>query len=408
MEVYVKDYDFVHDISALFQKKIIIYGAGYRGRQLKVLLDGIGIELECFCDKDRNKEEYLNHPIITIDELKQRTDSEDYLVIVGSENYCDEIVGELQDKKISAYVCSWYGVWIGIEINIKDKRLPEMFVKDFTARKREWIRVGHSNSNSNEQQCVIYTYQKYLCVHPDAIWIYQPAKVGSMTLRSTFLQEGIDAIHIHRIRHMLMLGVGTQDYIKYPEYGLTETVSEMKKRKKPLKMIVNIREPIARALSNFMQLFSNDFLLYYNNDDGMEENAYKYIEKVLKDDYEFTWWFDEELKAVTGIDVYEYPFDRERGCELIKEDGIEILLLKMEQMDENEEVIGEFVGKPGLRLRNDNVGSQRKYRYIYEVLKKKISLPEDLVKEQYNSRRFKHFYTEEETDRFMKRWIRGQ
>lgn len=402
MKNYIKDYDFISNMDALFDKKIIIYGAGYQGKKTAQLLDDIGVDFEGFCDKDENKKHYLDHPVITIDELKQRTEQEDYFIIVGSEQYCEEIIAELQEKQIDAYVCSWYGFRVGIEINILDKRLPKAFAQDFIYRKARWTRINELGNCYAD----IWKNQMLLCVRPDTVLIYQPSKVGSTTLWKTMLKAGISAIQIHCMvhAHASIYGNWQMECKEQADTGWLETIAGFRKRKQPLKMVVCVREPVGRALSLFMQTFNGPFLRYYNINLGMKENAYKFIERQLTDDYEFTWWFDKELKAVTGIDIYKYPFDKDLGYAWIKEDGIELLLLKMEMMNVNQKVIGEFVGKPGLELANDNVGNKKYYRYIYEQLKKEIQLPDNLIKEQYRNERFKHFYTEEETESFLKKF----
>lgn len=403
--LYVKDYEFIEDINPLFERKIIIYGAGDYGKRTARLLDEFCVRFECFCDKDETKKQYLEHPVITIDELKQKTDSEKYLVIVGSKIYCGEIVKELYAKEIRAYVCTWYGVKAGIDININDSRLPEAEVKSFIYRKETWMRC--INSGDCDSHASRLQNQKVLCINPSAILVYQCGKVGSATIWRSIMRNNMDAIHIHFMRHTTVWGNGMlPKYKGNGDVGWTETIAELRKRKEPLKMIVSVREPVGRALSAFMEYFSEDFVCCYDTRyGGIKENAYRFMEKYLKEDYEFTWWFDEELKAVTGIDVYQYPFDRERGFARISEDGIEILLLKTDKISENQALISEFVGTE-VNLIASNVGATKRYSYIYERLKKEIRIPAELVKESYSNERYRHFYTEDETKRFLKKWIR--
>lgn len=117
--MYVKDYEFIHNINILFERPIIIYGAGAFGEKMAELLKELSVNFTCFCDRigEKNKEN-MNHPIITLDELKEKTDKEDYLVIVGSREYCQDIIDSLQIKKVKAYVCTWYGISLGIELSL--------------------------------------------------------------------------------------------------------------------------------------------------------------------------------------------------------------------------------------------------------------------------------------------------
>lgn len=401
MQNIIKDYEFIEDISQMFERKVVIYGAGYWGSVMAGLLDDICVDYECFCDRDENKKEYLGHQVVKIDELKKKTNQEEYFIIIASINYCDEIAEELAGEQIDAYVCSWYGVQKGIEINIEDERLPEAYKDDFIHRKDTWMRVYDDRGLKG----IICQQQMYLCSHPDAILVYLPEKVGSSTLRNTMQNKNIPVIRVHYLCHSYITGRGKLEFREHTDGGWAETISYMRKKRMPLKIIVSVREPVGRSLSNFMQWFgSHDYTVCYDNHLGFKNNVYSYIERELKEDYEFTWWFDEELKAVTGIDVYKYPFDKKRGYTWIKEDGIELLLIKMEQMNENQDVIGTFIGREEFKLMNDNVGKGKRYRYIYEQLKKEIRFPAEVIKNQYYNERFKHFYTEEEMQRFLEKW----
>lgn len=401
MQNIIQDYEFIEDISQMFDRKAVIYGAGYWGGVMAKLLDDICVDYECFCDRDETKKEYLGHPVIKIDDLKKKTSQEEYFVIIASTNYCDEIAEELAGELIDAYVCSWFGVLKGIEINIRDERLPEAYRNDFIYRKETWMRVYNERGLKGK----ICQDQMYLCTHPDAILLYQPGKVGSTTLRQAMQIMNLPVVHAHHLRHTYIYERENVGYREEENAGWNETISYMRKRKTPLKIIVNVREPVGRAISGFMQLFGSlDYTVWYDERLMFINNVYSFVEKKLKDDYEFTWWFDEELKAMTGIDVYQYPFDKKRGYIQISEDGIEILLLKMEQMNENQDVIGDFIGRQEFKFINANVGEEKAYRYIYKQIKNKIRFPAEILNSQYNKERFRHFYTDEEIQRFLEKW----
>lgn len=399
--MFVKDYELIQNIDVLFEKKIIIYGAGKLGKITAELLGDIAVDFDCFCDRDKNKKQEWNHPVITVEELKLKTDREECIVIVGSQDFCQEMVGELQNRKINAYICTWYGVKTGIELNINDRRIPEEFSGNFIRRSEIWMRSIGGRIPADEVKC--------LGAYPAPVFVYQPGKVGSVTIYRTLLNEKIAVFQTHFFFHCMEFPKnGGVEYGKMPNEDIAFLVSMHRKRKNPLKIIVSVREPIARAVANFMQTFSLEFVLGYPVGQGIEASAQNWIKKELTEDFEFTWWFEEELKALTGIDIYRHPFDRERGYSWIKEDGIEILLLKMERMNDNVGIIGEFVGKPDIKLVNDNVGAAKQYQYIYEELKKRIKIPVELIKQQYQGNsRVDHFYTEEEKKAYMQKWMRG-
>ena len=379
----IKDYEFIHNINVLFEKKIVIYGAGAYGRRMAYLLMDTGVDFDCFCDKDESKKQFLSHPVITLDELKNKTCLEDCMIIVCSQDYCEEMIRDLTAKEIEAYVCTWYGLKAGIELHVEDERFEQIFRKNFVQRKKAWITYDKS-----------YWYIN-ICKFPHAILVYQPGKVGSQTVYHTLRKERVDAIHTHTFF--------SETGIEVVDAMLATFADTFKVRGG--RIITLVREPIARALSQFMQYF--DEFIHVVDIDGqdMAISASNWMRKELLDTNQEFMWFDREIKEMTGIDIFQYPFDKERGYAWIKEGNIEILVLKMEKLNENAAVLGEFVGKPDLKLHNSNVGEGKHYNYIYKELKEKIKIPASLLDSQYKDNwRLDHFYSEEEKKRFREKW----
>ncbi len=70
-------------------------------------------------------------------------------------------------------------------------------------------------------------------------------------------------------------------------------------------------------------------------------------------------WYDEDFRPATGVDVYQTPFDRERGFGRIDHGGLSILLLKYEQLQELVPVMANFTGVPGLTLGRANTAERK-------------------------------------------------
>lgn len=396
--MYIKDYDFVtKNIDALFDKEIVIYGAKAMGKTLARLLEDAHVVVDCFCDRDSGIGCNLGgggYPVITLAELKSKTKKADCMIIVASKRYREEMIDELQKNEINGYVCTWYGLRLGIELNIADKRFPEEFRRDI----RRKIDLYDDLKKVSNYQCRSF---ESLYGYLDGILVYQPGKVGSTTIYRTLLRENMQAFHIHHIVKNLCRGTGIEKVIDGQIDYFRKKLMGDERRK--LKIITLVRDPVARALANFMQEYYEDLFLVsvvtVNHD--LQENAQKYVMKNCN--YEFI-WFDEELKALTGVDIFDYPFDKEKGYAWIKKDDVEILVLKMEKMDENEKIVGEFVGKSELKYVNHNIGDNKYSKNIYQELKKRFSISLDRLKEYYDNERFLHFYTEEEKMELCNRW----
>lgn len=391
--MFIRDYDFIHNIEVLFEKKIIIYGAGVYGQEVALLLEDAGVSFYGFCDREEGGNQCLNHPVITISELQEKCNKEDCMIIVSSKSYLEEIVDDLEAKEISAYLCTCFGLQAAIELHVEDERFSEAFRTDFIQRRE----AAAANWMFNMQcECCMD-----LRTSPHAILIYQPGEVGASTVCRALLKEKIEAVQLQS----LMSSTGTKILDEIFSYYLA------KYKNGGVKIITLVREPISRALALFMECFQNTFVLkeefeIKQCDDNYDlvECASKWMTMNLEENDEFL-WFDRELNKVTGVDIYQHPFDKERGYTWIKEGNIEILLLKTEKLKENVAVIEEFVGEPGIELKCDYTGDERWTKFIFEELKRRIKLPARLLEDQYKDNwQLDHFYTEEEKEQFLQAW----
>src|SRR5207248_1499837 len=70
-------------------------------------------------------------------------------------------------------------------------------------------------------------------------------------------------------------------------------------------------------------------------------------------------WFDDEYKAVLGIDVYAHPFPREAGFLRIDSGPYEVLLMRHDLDDRvKEKCLASLVGVPRVSLAPKNVGAR--------------------------------------------------
>lgn len=384
----INDYEFLYNIDALFEKKIIVYGVGMDGRRFCHMLQEIPVAVECFCDKNSTTQSSFSIPVISIDTLKEKCQKDNnYFIVIGSSNYFEEIIEDLEKEQIEAYTCTWQAVRISIELNIKDNRFPECFRNDLLQRKHLW--------EQNVLLCDNALLRVELDVYPNSILVYQAKKVGSSTVHASLEHERIPSVHVH----YLMQHVGVPAIDDNSEYICKKI------KKDGVKIISLVREPIARGLSYFMQGFTRDYVWFNRcHSSDIEAEACRWVTNLLEENEEFV-WFDQEIKELTGIDVYKYPFDKKQGYVWIKEGKTEILLLKLETLNQNADKIGEFVGKPGMTLITTNRGSEKPTKFIYQQLKKNIKIPASAVRKQYeNNPKFDHFYSEEEKQSFLKKW----
>jgi hypothetical protein len=103
--------------------------------------------------------------------------------------------------------------------------------------------------------------------------------------------------------------------------------------------------------------------------------------------------------------VYDHPFDREKGYGIIRKDNVEILIYRLENLNELEQVIGDFVGLDDFKLEPANMAEQKLYDSFYKEFVKNVKLPKSYVDVYYKDNpRMDHFYSKEDKQRFLARW----
>lgn len=137
----------------------------------------------------------------------------------------------------------------------------------------------------------------------------------------------------------------------------------------PLKIISLVRDPVKRNLSMFFQDLPYWIAEYVKIVD--RETRYSDVEwlwrvyqSIFNHDYCLT-WFDREIKRFSGIDVMGESFDTSSGAQLYVKGAVELLLLKTECLNENKEILENFVGR-SLKLNTVNVGEDKWYGSIYK------------------------------------------
>ena len=115
-------------------------------------------------------------------------------------------------------------------------------------------------------------------------------------------------------------------------------------------------------------------------------------------------WFDERMKVDLGVDIFEEPFDKEKGYAVIKKGNIEIFVYKTEKLRGLENELREFLEVEDFCFRQDNDAKNKPYSLLYQYVKENIKFSKEFLDFYYCDERMKHFYTDEEIESFRKKW----
>lgn len=393
--ITIRDYELIHNVDVLFEKPIIILGIGNYGKKIYELIKGIPIEVSYIYDRKLNCETYMGVPVVSWFEIEKISREQEYLIIIASETYQYEFIEELNDRRINGYFCTWFGVQVTIELNIRKDVFSQEYRHNYLNKRDVLIHT--------KRVALLYENLHALASCEGSILIYQPEKVGSTSVWNALQKAKVSSVHLHYLFHNI------EEYYKLTNgfdgicEGFFKQIVQTIMNREEVKIITLVRDPIARALSLFMQRFWRSCVTI-ECDENIGKVADDFVHEQLESNFEFI-WFDKEIKALTGINIYEYPFDKEKGYGIIEKDNVKILIIKMENLDDNISKIEEFVGISSIELLKENVGENKYYKYIYEGIKKNFVISKSMLESQYiHNQYLNHFYTDEEKDGFFRKW----
>lgn len=241
----------------------------------------------------------------------------------------------------------------------------------------------------------------------EPVLVYQPGKVGSSTIYASLKAGGIESFHLHALNPY-------GGYLHFPEEMAEECNALVEQIKKQEKTIITVvREPVGRDLAAYFEeiLFLKDRICIPEtggkNPVKSQEEYFRWImksgkERVDRSDEAISYWyfdefrwFDEELKAVFGVDVFQYPFDKKQGYCIIEEGNLRILILRMENSDSWEMAIRKFLHLQDFRMEKAvNLGETKMYASLYKEVKENLCLPEEYVEYYKHNEKCIHFYDE--------------
>ena len=230
---------------------------------------------------------------------------------------------------------------------------------------------------------------------PDTLFIYQMGKVGSTALERALP----NAVHMHSLfqnppcpaRQALSGGRLS---------GLRRRLSDAAKfrviRSRPnTKIISLVREPLDRNIAMFFQdlhFWLSAYIEKYPHrmrDEGQELLVDAFNE-LFPHDYPCT-WFDREVKQLTGIDVFEHPFDRSEGYSIITNGPYELFVLRVDQLSALLPEVSDFVGFEVV-LPQANRGDAKWYADAYRQFKADYQPSLSMQTLLNNSQYSQHFF----------------
>jgi hypothetical protein len=232
---------------------------------------------------------------------------------------------------------------------------------------------------------------------------FQMGKVGSRTIQNT-IQTDCMVHHLHTKQEMLLL------------------LPRIKKKVQgEIDIITATREPVGREVSVYFQNFLSPGYPHgvpsaeFATELGASGLAELFKKRWREGMIDTTVWFDHHFLTSTGIDVYDHPFDPEKGWTIIRSNGFRVLIVRFEDIRKNYlEAINGFMGgraenpREYSRMWPNNVSGKKWYGELMKEFKSTVRFTKQELDDVYESKYCAHFYTKDEVRNMRSRWRVGE
>jgi len=108
------------------------------------------------------------------------------------------------------------------------------------------------------------------------------------------------------------------------------------------------------------------------------------------------------------IDIYSKNFDHTKGVQTYssKTKRVKMIIIRLEDLNESEQAIGEFLGIDNFRLLKDNLSKDKWYKPIYEKFLSRYTPPREEINKIYLSKFMQYFYSQSQIDTLIARWTK--
>lgn len=417
----MNDLRLIKDIQIMYNKEVFLWGAGKVGRECADYLAGSNMNILGFCDTNEQlKGSYVKgYRVFSKKEIADKISENADIVVVITADCLEPIHQQVLEMGVNAdNIFSKFALYYTILQNINCTLVPEGYREKFKRDYKRWKFINHKRADYRFSfKYYAYNWDKIIQKNP--VVVYQPGKVASSTLTNSVTACGLEAIQTHALafRNEFMDKEMENLYQEF-KYAMSEAQS--------VKVISAVREPIMRDISHIFEHINLPFVELYEDFDNdllqsvqecIEKNIVKRIENwegmsptlihhLLRINGGLFQWFERELKEVYGINILDYPFERGKGYTIIKKGNVELFVFKMEKLNQLEEVLGKFLGVDNFHIISTNLSANKDYRYAYKQVLDTIKLPESYIDMYYkNNIYMDYFYTEEEKEKFLKKWL---
>jgi len=386
------------------ENNVIIFGASKSGLKIKHLLEKHGVTIIAFADNNVNKigRNVEGIRVFSVDECKEYIqDHKNTVVQIGSV-YERELAEQLNERGIVCYI--WYSEFMdrirSLNKYICGKNNSELkrFLDEVEWQNLfYWQGAYMKESLMNDFQ---YTGKIRLML--------SAPKVGNTTIENSLSKRSENIISV----------VHSYEYM--------DTFMRNLLFQYPVKLIMGVRDPIKQNLSLMYEMLTTDIIesgSYYDIEEywdaggdvktifeeyiikGGKECYLTERNKRRKCDCLVQNFFDQQIKPFFGFDIYQYPFDKEKGCSVYQiNENLSVMIYQIEKLSNLGKEVGKFLEIDDLELVKGNDSADKWYKEGYSNVVRNMPINKQYYEDCYSSKYIKHFYSDEDINKFKMQW----
>jgi hypothetical protein len=238
--------------------------------------------------------------------------------------------------------------------------------------------------------------------------IYTMGKVGSKTVEQSVRAHmpGAELYHVHFLTEKSCVMADSWnggDGATRKARMIRESIARQKDAR--IKIITLVRDPIARDVSDFfhnMQTYKKQWAF---NDSSLQVCLEQFTH--FDDAYGLS-WFASEFNEYLNIDIYSIPFSPTEGYAQYSLPQADILVIRVEDLVRVwSDACHSFFGRD-IPLANHNCADTKDYAEQYRAFVQSVTLSAERLSRAYESVYARFFYTEEERQKFKRKWARSE
>lgn len=391
---------------SIANRKYILYGTGSAANRVLSFLKVLGLEQQVLSVSDSNSkkwgEQWCTYDVISPAEIQKY--QEETLIIISS-NFVKEIADNLKNTGCKNEIVGSTALRLAFHYDIIQKKadyLEEKRVAEYEKKYDVWHRLIGDRMYEKSALEGFSDTLKAIAEQSCSILICGVQKTGTMTLKASLEKVKIARWLLNRTcRDESELNDLKSVIEAFPDHEI--------------RIITGVREPVERVISARWQIMRNpssyeDELVSTVVDDNYDAFCdVPTCKRKYRDCFMFQYadvknWFDDQIKEVFGIDIFDYPFDKEKGWSIIRKGNISIFCYRLDKLSSLENEIGEFTGVKDFSLKRDNSAADKSYYYAYKAYLEEVKIKKEFFEQLMQSEAVTHFYTEEECENMRRKW----